>query len=165
MPLPGRWLIKCAQGDQAQCPSGNHPPCSQVKITEKCSQQWIKSSFPRGQLLFYQLDLGYIPLRLRVSSVAQSRLTLCNLVDHSPPGSSVHGNFQARITERLPLPAPGDLSGPGIKLASPASTALADRLFTTEPPGKPPHHPLTATKCRVHAWHNWESPGPWHRAS
>ena len=34
----------------------------------------------------------------------------------------------------LPLPSPGDLPNPGIK---PASPALADKFFTTEPPGKP----------------------------
>ena len=31
--------------------------------------------------------------------VAQSYLTLCNLMDCSPPGSSVYGIFQARILE------------------------------------------------------------------
>ena len=34
----------------------------------------------------------------------------------------------------LPFPSPGDLLGPGIE---PGSPALAGRLFTTEPPGKP----------------------------
>ena len=34
----------------------------------------------------------------------------------------------------LPCPPPGDLSDPGIE---PASPALADGFFTTEPPGKP----------------------------
>ena len=36
-----------------------------------------------------------------VCSVNQSCLTLCNPVDHSPPGSSVHGILQARILERV----------------------------------------------------------------
>ena len=31
--------------------------------------------------------------------VAQSSPTLCDLMDRSPPGSSVHGTFQARILE------------------------------------------------------------------
>ena len=31
--------------------------------------------------------------------VAQSCPTLCNTVDYSPPGSSVHGILQARILE------------------------------------------------------------------
>ena len=34
-----------------------------------------------------------------VCSVAQSCLTLCSPADYSPPGSSVHGIFQARIPE------------------------------------------------------------------
>ena len=34
-------------------------------------------------------------------------------------------------------PSPGDLLHPGIEPMSPASPALAGRLFTTEPPGKP----------------------------
>ena len=37
----------------------------------------------------------------------------------------------------LPVPPPGDLPDLGIEPASPASRALADRFFTTEPPGNP----------------------------
>ena len=37
----------------------------------------------------------------------------------------------------LPFPPPGGLPDPGIKLASPASPALAGGFFTTEPPGNP----------------------------
>ena len=33
------------------------------------------------------------------SEVAQSYPALCNPMDHSPPGSSVHGIFQARVLE------------------------------------------------------------------
>ena len=36
--------------------------------------------------------------------VTQSCLTLCNLMDCSPPGSSVHGILQARILEWLAIP-------------------------------------------------------------
>ena len=52
----------------------------------------------------------------------------CNLMDCSPPGSSVHGISQAKILERVAIPSP-DLPDPGIK---PLSPALAGRLFTTE---------------------------------
>ena len=38
----------------------------------------------------------------------------------------------------LPFPSPGDLPDPGIEPTSLASSALAGRFFTTEPPGKPP---------------------------
>ena len=69
--------------------------------------------------------------------VTQPCLTLGDLVDHSPPGSPVHGILQARILEWLPFLPPGDLPDPGIEPESPVSPALADRFFTTESPGKP----------------------------
>ena len=55
--------------------------------------------------------------------------------DCSPPGSSVHGIFQARTLEWLPFPTPGDLPDTGIKPTSLASPELAGRFFTTELPG------------------------------
>ena len=55
----------------------------------------------------------------------------------SPPGSSVHGIFQATILERsrLPFPAPGDISDPGIEPTSLVSPVLAGEFFTPGPPG------------------------------
>ena len=55
----------------------------------------------------------------------------------SPPGSSVHGIFQARISEWVAFPSPGDLPHPGVEPASLVSPALAGGVFTVEPPGKP----------------------------
>ena len=46
-----------------------------------------------------------------VCSVAKSCLTLCDPMDCSPPGSSAHGIFQAKIPGELPCPSPGDFSG------------------------------------------------------
>ena len=40
-------------------------------------------------------------------------LAICDLVDCSTPGSSVHGISQAEYRSRLPFPSPGDLSNPG----------------------------------------------------
>ena len=45
----------------------------------------------------------------------QSRPTLCDPVDHSLPGSSVHGIFQQEYWSGLPSPTPRDLPNPGIK--------------------------------------------------
>ena len=36
----------------------------------------------------------------------QSCPTLCNPIDHSPPGSSVHGIFQAKILEWVAISSP-----------------------------------------------------------
>ena len=55
--------------------------------------------------------------------VTKSCLTLCEPVDCSLPGSSVHGIFQARILEWVAIPSPGNLPAPGIDLAPPASQA------------------------------------------
>ena len=47
-----------------------------------------------------------------VYSVAQSYLTLCDLMDCSPPGSSVHWIFQARILEWVAVPSSRGSSQP-----------------------------------------------------
>ena len=52
-------------------------------------------------------------------------------MDYSLPVSSVLGIFQAGILEWLPFPTPGDLPDPGTELASPRTSALAGRFFTT----------------------------------
>ena len=55
--------------------------------------------------------------------------TLCDPVDYSPPGSSVHEILQARILEWVVMPSPGDPPNPGIEPVSPVSPALqADAL-------------------------------------
>ena len=55
-----------------------------------------------------------------VSEVAQSCPTLCNPMDSSLPGSSVHGIFQAKVLEWVAFPSPGDLPNPGLEPRSPA---------------------------------------------
>ena len=55
--------------------------------------------------------------------VSQLCPTLCNPMDYSPPGSSAHGIFQARILEWVAIPSPGDLPDRGNGLGSPALQA------------------------------------------
>ena len=64
--------------------------------------------------------------------VAQSCLTLCDPMNYSLPGSSVHGILQVRILQNTPCP--GDLPKPGIE---PQSQALKADSLSSEPPGKP----------------------------
>jgi len=70
-------------------------------------------------------------------AVAQSHLTLCNPMDCSPPGSSVHGIFQARILERVAISYSRESSQPRDQTMSLASPALTGGFFTTVPPGNP----------------------------
>jgi len=65
--------------------------------------------------------------------VTKSCLTLCDFMDCSPPGSSVHGFSRQVYRDGLPFPSPGDLPDPGIE---PTSLALAGRFLTTEPSGQ-----------------------------
>ena len=44
------------------------------------------------------------------------------------------GFHRQKFWSGLPFPSSGNIPDPGIK---PEFSALADRLFTTEPPGKP----------------------------
>ena len=69
--------------------------------------------------------------------VAQSCLTLCDPMDCSLPGSSVHGIFQASVLEWVAISSSRDLPDPWMEPAFIASPALASRFFTTAPPGKP----------------------------
>ena len=46
-----------------------------------------------------QNKLGFREFHIKKSEVAQSCLTLCDPKDCSPPGSSIHGIFQARVLE------------------------------------------------------------------
>ena len=65
--------------------------------------------------------------------VTQLYLTLCDTMDCSPPGSSIHGIFQARILEWVAISFPRGSSSPRDWTTSPT---LASRFFTTERPGK-----------------------------
>ena len=60
----------------------------------------------------------------------QSCSTLCEPMDHSLPGSSVHGILLARILSGLPCPPPGELPYAGIEPVSFMSPTLADGFFT-----------------------------------
>ena len=76
---------------------------------------------------------GVSALRL----VTQPCLTLCDPMDCSLPGSSVHGGSSGRNIGVGPMelcPPPGDLPNPGIKLRSPV---LQVDSLPAEPSGKP----------------------------
>ena len=61
----------------------------------------------------------------------QSCLTVCDPMDCSPPGSSVHEILQQEYSSRLPFPLPGDLPDSEMELSSLMSLELAGGFFTT----------------------------------
>ena len=84
-------------------------------------------TFPFGELL--TLFAYYF---MHAKSL-QACPTLCDFMDYSPPGSSVHGLSRQEYWSGLPFPSPGDLPDTEIKPGSPAPQA--DSLLS-EPPGK-----------------------------
>ena len=79
----------------------------------------------------------------------QSCATLCDPMDCSPPGSSVHGILQTRILEWVAMPSSRDLiSMPCISCVS----CIVGEFFTAEPPGKP-HSKRTVCIVLIAQWY------------
>ena len=92
--------------------------------------------------------------------VAQSCPTLCNPVNCSPPGSSVHGILQQEHWSGLPCPAPGNLPDRGTEHGSLKSPALAGGFFTANATWEAPDSShvvlkgdINTTSCK-HIWKN-----------
>ena len=66
--------------------------------------------------------------------------TLCDSMDCSLPGSSIHEILQGRILEQVAISFSRDLPNPEIEPESLASPALAGRFFTTSTTWKAPHY-------------------------
>ena len=67
----------------------------------------------------------------------QSCLILCDPVDCSPPGSSVHGVLQEKPGVGCHFLLPGDPPDPRVKPTPLVFPALQMDSLPTEPPGKP----------------------------
>ena len=93
----------------------------------------VKSSLSPAPVLgnwrFFSVSCSLSVLLWPWCSVAWSCPVLCDPMDCSPPGSSAHGIFQAKIPKCFAIPSPGDLlPNPGME---------PTWFFATELPGKP----------------------------
>ena len=75
------------------------------------------TSFLKAQISFHVnlifVTLLYAAIKCDVcAELLQLCLILCDSVDHSQPGSFVHGIFQARILERVAMPSSRESSSP-----------------------------------------------------
>ena len=81
------------------------------------SDIWRSSCLGQGD--YFLAWKGRVPLSIpstcMLAMLLQSCLTLCNPMDCSPPGFSVHGILRQEYWNRLLCPTPGDLPYPGIK--------------------------------------------------
>ena len=75
----------------------------------------------KNNIIFYFMPITRLAMLVLVT---QSCLTVCDPMDCSPPGSSVHEIFSRQgCWSVLPFPSPGDLPNPGIEARSPALQA------------------------------------------
>ena len=81
------------------------------------------------------------------AQLLQSCSTLCDTIDCSPPGSSVHEILQARILEWVAISFSRDLPNPGIEPMSPASPGLQEDSLPSESPEKPINVKYIVLKC------------------
>ena len=98
-------------------------------VNKLCPRPKLHENHHFGELIF-----GLAPNFLKVEvKVTQSCLTLCDPIDCSRPGSSVHGILQATILVWVPFPSPGDHPDSGIE---PRCLALEVDSLPSESPGK-----------------------------
>ena len=104
-------------------------------------------SLPRGLLFsLVPFSLG-LDICLCACSVAQSYLTLCDPLDCSTPGFSVHGILQARILEEVAMPRTRGSSPSRDRTCISSGSCIAGGFFTTEPPGKPGTWHIKHSNC------------------
>ena len=121
--------------------------------TELDITEWLRLSLSIiiiiGYVIYWVLTMSQLPSKVILCTflvgclVAQLCLTLCNPMDCSPPGSSVHGILQARILEWVAMPFSRGSSWPGDRTCVSRSSCSAGRFFSTEPLGKLWEAPFT----------------------
>ena len=80
------------------------------------------------------ISLLLVPGHLKLLEVILSVLTLCDPVDYSLPGSSVHGISQTRILEWVAISSSRGSSQPRDQTCI---SHTVGGFFTTEPSGRP----------------------------
>ena len=115
------------------------------RITESWTTEWARMQARVEQIYWHHFPRAWIfrPVHCfcRQHAIAcliatcmhaklQSCIWLCNPMDSSQPGSSVHRILQAEYWSGLSFPSPGYLLDPGVKPSAPvAPELLADSLL------------------------------------
>ena len=103
--------------------------------------------------LFYIDIIPFIYFGLCVCAESlQSCLTLCDPMDYSPTGSSVHGIFLAWILEWVAMPSSRGSSQSRDQTRICCVSSIAGRFLTTEPLGRPLGLYYRAFKATIFHW-------------
>ena len=85
----------------------------------------LNYAFGKTQRIIEQMNETSINYEVKWSEFSQSCPTLCDLMDCSPPGSSLGGILQARVLEWVAISFSRGSPDPGIKPGSPEFQADA----------------------------------------
>ena len=141
MPFTATWVSEVAQlcltlCDPMDC---SRPGFSVHGVFQASVLEWVAISFsrgssqPRARTQFSRIvDRRFTVWKER--KVAQSCPTLCDPMDCSRPGFSVHGIFQARVLEWAAISFSRGSSHPRDRTQV---SLIAGRFFTPKPPGHP----------------------------
>ena len=97
-------------------------------------EYWVQKQIIHLFLQSFQLHIFLLKRKWKVKVSQNSGAWLCDPVDCSPPGSSVHGILQARVLEWVAISFSRVFSQPRDRTRI---SCIAGRLFTTEPLGSP----------------------------
>ena len=104
-------------------------------MEDKCLSNWWHFQSKGEKARKINLNV-FIKEKVRTKSL-QSNPTLCESMNYSPPGSSVHGIFQARILEWVAVPSWTDLPDPGNYPSSHVSCTGKQVLYVWSHLGSP----------------------------
>ena len=129
-------MVQPRRASRLHLSGGKIPACTVLSCS---SGHWgdvsVVETLSFGRCVFsQQKQAEQTPSCLVKVLFAQLCLILCDPMDCSPPGSSVHGILHAEYWSGLPFRSPRGLPHQGIKLGS---LALKADSLPYEPPGKP----------------------------
>ena len=111
-------------------PRDRHDPG--IELTSLHLLHWQVDSLPLSHL-----RSPILSIKVKESEGVQSCPTLCDPIECSPPGSSVHGIFQVRMLEPVAMPSSRGSSQPMDQTHISCVSGHVGALFATEPQGKP----------------------------
>ena len=153
--------------------NNHHPPhpglltkiweCSSTLHKMIFSHPHVRFKSPLDELQYLMKCKWYVNSCCVYVKLLQLCPTLCDPVDYSTPGSSVHGILQARILEWVAMPSSRRSSQPRDQTCSSWDSCIASRFFTTEPPGKPKHlrDSVSSDSLWPHGWYTFRLLCPW----
>ena len=124
----------CLSGCLVSPPAFTHCFVEFVQCSNDLSMNFVEEKVVSPSYSCTILGPPHFKLYEIESKVSQSHLTLCGHMDCSPPGSSIHGIFQAKVREWVAISSSRGFPDFGIK--SGFSTLWADAL-PSEPSEKP----------------------------